>query len=361
VRTQQLYKRGVTWHCDVTVAGIRYRQTLGTSNWQDAQRRLKELIGAAVEGKAAIPGGSFASLKLMDALDKLIAERIGRVSVRTSQIDSERSRPVKRLIGDALVRKVDGQVVRGYQDARKAEGVSHRTINMETLLIRLVLKKAKRWAAIAEDVDQLPESSSAPIARVLASADKAKLMDVAASKPEWDVAFNAAVIAANTASRKIELLTLRWSDVNLEAAVMSIARSKTAAGHRTIPLNADAADAFVRLRQRAEEFGGGEPEHFIFPACENGHGHIDFTRPQKSFRTAWRSLTRASGLKGLRFHDLRHQAITELAEAGAPEATMKSIAGHVSHRMLEHYSHVRMEAKRRAVELLSTSFKGAKS
>ena len=55
----------------------------------------------------------------------------------------------------------------------------------------------------------------------------------------------------------------------------------------------------------------------------------------------------------LRFHDLRHQAITELAETGASDATMMALAGHMTREMLEHYSHVRMAAKREALEKLS--------
>ena len=58
----------------------------------------------------------------------------------------------------------------------------------------------------------------------------------------------------------------------------------------------------------------------------------------------------AADLKGFRFHDLRHTTITELAEAGASDATLMAIAGHVTRRMLEHYSHVRMQAKRAAVD-----------
>jgi serine-type anaerobic sulfatase-maturating enzyme len=47
-----------------------------------------------------------------------------------------------------------------------------------------------------------------------------------------------------------------------------------------------------------------------------------------------------------------HQSITEMAEAGVPEAAMQSIAGHLSKKMLDHYSHVRLAAKRQAVEAL---------
>ena len=61
----------------------------------------------------------------------------------------------------------------------------------------------------------------------------------------------------------------------------------------------------------------------------------------------------SAGLRGLRFHDLRHQCITELLEGGAPEAAVLSIAGHVSRKMMEHYGHVRMDVKRKALEGLS--------
>ncbi|HUB02263.1 MAG TPA: tyrosine-type recombinase/integrase, partial [Terriglobales bacterium] len=70
-------------------------------------------------------------------------------------------------------------------------------------------------------------------------------------------------------------------------------------------------------------------------------------------------LTKKAGLLGFRFHDLRHCAITQLAENGASDSTIMAIAGHVSRRMLERYSHVRMEAKRTAMEALAVSTKAA--
>jgi hypothetical protein len=42
-----------------------------------------------------------------------------------------------------------------------------------------------------------------------------------------------------------------------------------------------------------------------------------------------------------------------MAEAGVPESTMKALAGHMSRAMLERYSHIRMAAKREAVEALA--------
>jgi integrase len=126
---------------------------------------------------------------------------------------------------------------------------------------------------------------------------------------------------------------------------------KSEAGKRRLPLPPDAMLGFRMLLERATKLGISGPEFYVFPACE--HNDIDGTCFQKTWRTSWRNLTRAAGLRGLRFHDLQHQCITELLEAGEPEATVLSIAGHVSRKMMEHYSHIRMEAKRKALEGLT--------
>jgi hypothetical protein len=46
-----------------------------------------------------------------------------------------------------------------------------------------------------------------------------------------------------------------------------------------------------------------------------------------------------------------------MAEVGTPESTMLSLMGHISWQMMEHYSHIRMAAKREAVESLSITVK----
>lgn len=51
--------------------------------------------------------------------------------------------------------------------------------------------------------------------------------------------------------------------------------------------------------------------------------------------------------------DLRHTAITKPGEAGVPESTVPALAGHSSRAMMERYSHIRLQAKRDAVEALS--------
>ena len=75
----------------------------------------------------------------------------------------------------------------------------------------------------------------------------------------------------------------------------------------------------------------------------------DPTRPVTTLKTAWRNL-REKAKVTCRWHDNRHTLVTELAESGASDQTIMDIAGHVSKQMLKHYSHIRMEAKRAALE-----------
>jgi integrase len=225
-------------------------------------------------------------------------------------------------------------------------------VNLEVGLLRRILKKNKQWARLAEDVTMLPERPKE--ARVLSPDEKAHLLKTASLKLEWQVARCATVVALNTTMRGCELKGLRWKVVDLFEKVLRIRRqsTKTDAGARAIPLNRDAVVALGELWDRSGKLGAAQPDHFVFPACENGH--VDPTRLMKTWRTAWRSLTKKAGLKGLRFHDLRHQCITELAESGQSDQTIMSIAGHVSREMLDHYSHIRLEAKRTALAALET-------
>ena len=95
------------------------------------------------------------------------------------------------------------------------------------------------------------------------------------------------------------------------------------------------------------KFGATEPEWYVFPFGKPQP--TDPTRHVTSLKTVWNNVRTKAKVKG-RWHDNRHTLITELAESGAGDQTIMDIAGHVSKQMLKHYSHIRMEAKRNALE-----------
>lgn len=128
--------------------------------------------------------------------------------------------------------------------------------------------------------------------------------------------------------RANEIRTLRWGLVDWQKRTIRVGRSKTEAGEgRVIPLNAAAFDALARWASR---FPSSEPDHYVFPWCENRQ--VDPTRPTNGWRTAWRHALKRAGFR-CQFHDLRVTCVTKLAESQASDMTIMAIAGHVSRRM----------------------------
>jgi integrase len=248
-------------------------------------------------------------------------------------------RPSRFFAATSLAR-ITTENLLAYRESRAKAGTGPAYVNMETGSIRRILKRAKRWHVVAEDIRPLKERHE--VGRAMALEEKLRLLRVSETRPEWKVARCAAIIALNTTMRGCELKGLRWRDVDLLDRILTVRRSKTEAGERVIPLNNDAMAAVLELYKRAQAVGATDLSHYVFPACENDR--IDATKPQTTWRTAWRKLTRAvqcpacsllqnpadkccnekcgasikdlkSPLARLRFHDLRHHAITELAES----------------------------------------------
>jgi DNA-binding MarR family transcriptional regulator len=123
---------------------------------------------------------------------------------------------------------------------------------------------------------------------------------------------------------------------------------------RTSPLSSD--DRAVVLTDRGRDLLEAnryerhdrvhEPRQTFYAGLRN---------PMLKWDIAWRALRDAAGLPGLRVHDLRHTVITELAEMGVADHVLESISGHLSRRMLEHYSHIRIDAKRQALDALDAA------
>jgi integrase len=379
------YKRGKIWHTHFFVDGQRFRQSLGTSDWREAQKREKELIARASQGKLAPASQQFSKLNISDAIERYLEDRAAHVQPRSKRSESDHARPLRDYFGSLPIARIDADSILAYVRRRKASGLSNTTVNMEIGILRRILKRAKRWHFVEDEIPRLPERRD--IGRALQPEEKLRLLKVAQSKPEWETAYLASMLALNTTMRGCEVKQLRWRDIDFMDQSLVIRRSKTRAGERVIPLNANAYNAIMRLRERAQVLFGSDlqPDWYLFPSAE-GYSKPDPTKPMGGWRSAWRSLTRAitcpacgelqnpsmtcctatcgadiakikSPTAGLRFHDLRHHAITELAESQASDRTIMSIAGHVSQQMLAHYSHVRIDAKRKALDALAVGIK----
>jgi len=368
-----LVKRGKTWHCHFVVNGQRFRQSLGTRDWREAQAKEKELIGQAMEGKITQASASLARQPFAQAADDYVKARKLELAAASQAKEDQLLVQLRAYFQQTPLKSISAKQIIEYRAWRVEQKVGPATLNAEVGILRRIMKRARLWARVADDIRPLREPST--IGKALSEEETQKLLKTALMRPEWETAFLAAILCLNTTARGCELKGLQWSDVDLFAKTLTIRKSKTDAGVRIVPLTDVAVSALGKLRRRAEGFGSVEPSHYVFAAFvpkfrldgkRAVDGVVDYQITEfdpkqhlKSWRSAWRTLTKKAGLAGFRFHDLRHCAITQLAENGASDSTIMAIAGHVSKRMLERYSHVRMEAKRVALEALAQSTKTA--
>lgn len=173
-------------------------------------------------------------------------------------------------------------------------------------------------------------------------------------KADWQYAHAAAVLGAYCGLRSCEIKGLQWKNIDFAAGLFDIRRSKTPGGWRTPTLNAVCSEVLAGLYDAARLVNAAEPEHYVFP-WQGGTGTIDATRPMAGWRSAWRSILKEAGVKA-RFHDLRHTAVTTMAEAGLPDLTIMAQVGHVSPGMMKHYSHIRRAALNQAAAALEPTY-----
>ena len=343
-----LHKRRGIWHYKLKINGKWREFSARTKSYQEAKQTRQKALQQQAEGR--LPTDA-AKAKLEQVAPGWLAYRKQIVAPLTVRIDRERLKPLLKSFGNRRLCDITIDDILAYRALRQSE-VGHRTINLEVKVLRQILKAHKLWVRIGDDYRPLKENSRGP-GQALADEQERALFATARSNPRWEVAYYAALLAANTTARGCELKSLQLRDVDLMEGQIHVRSSKTQAGVRVVPLNQTALWAASKLFERAKKLGASEPEHYLFPACERGQ--IDVIVPQKTWKSAWRSLTVEAGMKGLRFHDLRHHAITQLAEKGVPDQTLMAIAGHVSKQMLEHYSHIRMKAKREAVKAIDSA------
>lgn len=138
------------------------------------------------------------------------------------------------------------------------------------------------------------------------------------------------LLAINTGLRRRELLSLQWSDIDIEGRMLTVRDEYAKNGkQRYIPLNAEASST---LRQWASQRGTS--------------GAVFGIRDAK---TAWTNALDAAGISSFRFHDLRHHFASKLVRAGVDLNTVRELLGHADIKMTLRYAHLSPEGLAAAV------------
>ena len=118
-------------------------------------------------------------------------------------------------------------------------------------------------------------------------------------------------------------LRLTWDNISLERQLAYLPLTKNGTS-REVPLSIKAVQVLNNQRSRQDT-------PTPFPVNTN------------AFRLAWERLRKRADLCDLRFHDLRHEAISRFFEMGLSIPEVAVISGHKDARMLFRYTHLRAE------------------
>lgn len=129
------------------------------------------------------------------------------------------------------------------------------------------------------------------------------------------------ILAVETAMRQGEMLSLTWSDVDLDKRIAHLDMTKNGES-RDVPLSSRALSALVSLREL-------QLDERVVPATKS------------AVEQAWQHLRARAGCADLRFHDLRHEGVSRLLERGLNVIEAATISGHKELRMLQRYTHLR--------------------
>lgn len=371
-----IYKRSETgsyWYC-FKARGIEIRESTRTKNLRMAESRERKRR-EEIENGGPIRRRRRQTPLFRDAADLWLESRRPFIALRSATAYEQYVRTLKAEFGRRLVSDIDADDIRRLQHKRLSEaplydkgrkrtdaGWSSRSVNYELGVLRQILKRYGFWSPIADEVERLPERSD--VGRAVTPEHEGKLLE-AIGKSGSPALLPLFVLGLDTGLRASELralrrrdLTLEWKDGVIVAGGLTVPKSKTEAGTgRFVPFTQRVCGTLSLWLSR---FPDAPAEAYVFPRHQVVQDEdrepilweVDVTRPMGEWKRSWRRALREAKC-AYRWHDLRHSFVSRLAESPrVSEQTIRSLAGHVSKKMLERYSHIRTAAKQDAIAVL---------
>lgn len=152
------------------------------------------------------------------------------------------------------------------------------------------------------------------------------------------------LLALSTGARKMEILNLRWKDVDLNKGTAILHETKNGE-RRALPLSGPALDE-LRALSKVRRID----TTLIFPG-RNPKTPFEIRKP-------WIEVLQKAGIQDFRFHDLRHSAASYLAMSGATLAEIAEILGHKTLQMVKRYAHLSEQHTAGVVEKMNQKFLG---
>ena len=277
-------------------------------------------------------------LLLKHGLDRYLSEVSSTKKPSTHSAEQHKAKALKASLGAYSLAAISPDLVAKYRDARLEAGKSPSTVRLElSLLSHLFTIAIKEWriGLFYNPVANIRKPTPPKGRDRRLSADEEIILLKACDNHSNPMLGWITRIALYTGMRAGEIKSLTRRQVNLQKRTVYLSETKNGSA-RTVPLTRDAADVFrLALNNPVRPLD----TDLIFW----GEPGRDGKRRAYEFRPAWHRTLKEAGIQGFRFHDLRHEAVSRLVEAGLGDQEVAAISGHKSMQMLKRYTHLRAE------------------
>lgn len=205
---------------------------------------------------------------------------------------------------------------------------------------------SKEWQWIESNPLKNVRKPSEPRGRVryLSDDERDKLLAECLKSGNQDL-YLAVILAISTGARKMEIMSLRWKQVDLERGVITLYETKNGE-IRALPL---VSKALGLMKQRAKV--RRIDTDLVFPSKHASTQPIDLRLP---FETALKD----AGIVDFKWHDLRHTCASYLLMNGASLAEIAGVLGHKTLAMVKRYAHMSHAHTAKVVEKMNKKIFG---
>lgn len=322
-----LWKRGKVFWAEFYVDGVRRQFSTGTGNRKRAERILnKQKEDENTQRHHLVQPDPHLTF------GKLTAQFIaGGFSTR---YHLERLKELLPFFASIPVSQIHKGLATEYrQKRRSAKQISDATVNRDLSVLRHILY----WGVdesilISNPLTRLRLVRERKIKRLVVSVEEeGKLLPHASEHLQRII-----IAALDTGMRRGEILHQCWEHIDFPRRLLFVTRSKTPEGEaREIPLT---SRLFEILSRNPQSNGT------VFTYRDHAIENIGRT---------WKRTVKRSGLRHIRFHDLRHSFNTRLLEAGVMQEVRMTLMGHsTGGKVHSTYTHVELPIKREAIAKL---------
>ena len=313
-------KRNNRWEVRIRRTG-QPTQTKTFTLKSDAQQWARESEIALEKGEL-LHKPKCSPITLKDAVKRYLEE----VAIHHKGVASERYRLLAmadRLGKAKPINTIKSKDIASYKVERQKE-VTSASVRRELNLLSSLFETAKNeWGIIALNNPVMAvkrPSDSVARDRRLTPKEREQLLSESLKKGSHQL-YLATLIALNTGMRQGEILNLKWNDIDFDRNQIAVRYTKNGS-NRVIVLSSILRGVLLNARPNEEKL---------------------ITMTASGLQQAFRKLTTQLQIRNLRFHDLRHEAISSFFEMGLSVPEVQLMSGHRTLDQLMRYSHASIE------------------